>query len=187
MRRNTRQTTIKTLVRLSEDIWVKGEKKKRKKQKEEEKKEAETRNDKQNKPKLGTTRMIHSPLLFCFLFCLLLHSSFFLVFDCLLRLNWNLGMKHNQVIANAHFHKNWANHVQTWFDQPADKKRRRNARLAKAKRVAPRPISLLRPAVRCPTIKYNMRLRAGRGFTFAELKAAQVRLQPSTRGSTFSF
>mmetsp|Transcript_19392 Transcript_19392/g.19380 ORF Transcript_19392/g.19380 Transcript_19392/m.19380 type:complete len:222 (-) Transcript_19392:37-702(-) len=83
-------------------------------------------------------------------------------------------MKHNQVIANAHFHKNWANHVQTWFDQPADKKRRRNARLAKAKRVAPRPISLLRPAVRCPTIKYNMRLRAGRGFTFAELKAAQI-------------
>ena len=83
-------------------------------------------------------------------------------------------MKHNQVIANAHFHKNWANHVQTWFDQPADKKRRRNARLAKAKRVAPRPISLLRPAVRCPTVKYNMRLRAGRGFTFAELKAAQI-------------
>lgn len=83
-------------------------------------------------------------------------------------------MNHNQVIANAHFHKNWANHVQTWFDQPADKKRRRNARLTKAKRVAPRPISLLRPAVRCPTVKYNMRLRAGRGFTFAELKAAQI-------------
>ena len=83
-------------------------------------------------------------------------------------------MKHNQVIANAHFHKNWANHVQTWFDQPADKKSRRNARIAKAKRVAPRPVNLLRPVVRCPTIKYNMKIRAGRGFTFAELKAAEI-------------
>jgi len=83
-------------------------------------------------------------------------------------------MKHNQVIANAHFHKNWANHVQTWFDQPADKQKRRNARIAKAKRVAPRPVNLLRPVVRCPTIKYNMKVRAGRGFTFAELKAAQI-------------
>ena len=83
-------------------------------------------------------------------------------------------MKHNQVIANAHFHKNWANHVQTWFDQPADKKRRRTARAIKAKRVAPRPVNLLRPVVRCPTIKYNMKVRAGRGFTFAELKAAEI-------------
>jgi len=83
-------------------------------------------------------------------------------------------MKHNQVIANAHFHKNWANHVQTWFDQPADKQKRRNARIAKAKRVAPRPVNLLRPVVRCPTIKYNMKIRAGRGFTFAELKAAEI-------------
>jgi len=83
-------------------------------------------------------------------------------------------MKHNQVIANAHFHKNWANHVQTWFDQPADKQKRRNARIIKAKRVAPRPVNLLRPVVRCPTIKYNMKIRAGRGFTFAELKAAEI-------------
>ena len=83
-------------------------------------------------------------------------------------------MKHNQVIANAHFHKNWANHVQTWFDQPADKQKRRNARIIKAKRVAPRPVNLLRPVVRCPTIKYNMKVRAGRGFTFAELKAAEI-------------
>jgi large subunit ribosomal protein L13e len=83
-------------------------------------------------------------------------------------------MKHNQVIANAHFHKNWANHVQTWFDQPADKQKRRNARIIKAKRVAPRPVNLLRPIVRCPTIKYNMKIRAGRGFTFAELKAAEI-------------
>jgi large subunit ribosomal protein L13e len=37
-----------------------------------------------------------------------------------------------------------------------------------------RPLELLRPAVRCPTVKYNMRVRAGRGFTFEELKAAGI-------------
>ena len=38
---------------------------------------------------------------------------------------------------------------------------------------APRPTGgLLRPAVRCPTQRYNMRLRAGKGFTPAEVKAA---------------
>jgi large subunit ribosomal protein L13e len=37
-----------------------------------------------------------------------------------------------------------------------------------------RPLELLRPAVRCPTVKYNIRVRAGRGFTFEELKAAGV-------------
>ncbi len=84
------------------------------------------------------------------------------------------GMKHNQQLCNAHFRKDWAKHVKTWFDQPAKKQRRRNARIAKAKKVAPRPVNLLRPAVRCPTIKYNLRVRAGRGFTLAELKAAKV-------------
>ena len=30
----------------------------------------------------------------------------------------------------------------------------------------------MRPAVRCPTQRYNIRVRAGKGFTPAELKAA---------------
>lgn len=38
-----------------------------------------------------------------------------------------------------------------------------------------RPTELLRPAVRCPTIRYNTKLRAGRGFTKAEIKAAGLR------------
>lgn len=38
-----------------------------------------------------------------------------------------------------------------------------------------RPVELLRPAVRCPTQRYNTKLRAGRGFTLAELKAAGIR------------
>ena len=54
--------------------------------------------------------------------------------------------------------------------QPGRKSRRRNARLTKAAAVAPRPVDKLKPVVRCPTIKYNRRVRAGRGFSLAELK-----------------
>ena len=79
-------------------------------------------------------------------------------------------MKHNNQLPNVHFHKDWQLRVKTWFDQPGRKKRRRNNRISKAARIAPRPIELLRPAVRCPTLKYNTKLRAGRGFTLDELK-----------------
>ena len=58
--------------------------------------------------------------------------------------------------------------------QPGRKLRRRNARLSKAAAVAPRPVDKLRPIVRCPTIKYNRRVRAGRGFTLAEMKVWQA-------------
>lgn len=51
---------------------------------------------------------------------------------------------------------------------------RRNARAKKAALVAPRPLDLLRPIVRAPTIKYNRKLRAGKGFSIEELKAAGV-------------
>ena len=66
-------------------------------------------------------------------------------------------------------------HVKTWFNQPGGKRTRRINRIKKAAAIAPRPIDgLLRPAVRPPTIKYNTKLRAGRGFTFEELKEAGV-------------
>jgi len=64
--------------------------------------------------------------------------------------------------------------VRTHFDQPGRKLRRRQARISKAAAVAPRPIDLLRPIVRCPSTKYNRRVRAGRGFTIEELKEAGV-------------
>jgi len=85
-------------------------------------------------------------------------------------------VKGNNVIANAHFHKVcWQNHVKTWFNQAARKSRRRATRQAKAAKIAPRPTSgLLRPVVHPPTIKYNYKLRQGRGFTFEELKEAGV-------------
>jgi large subunit ribosomal protein L13e len=85
-------------------------------------------------------------------------------------------MKHNNVIPNVHFHKKWQERVRTWFDQPGQKKARRLRRLKKAAKIAPRPIAgLLRPAVRCPTIRYNMKIRVGRGFTLEELREAGIR------------
>jgi len=85
-------------------------------------------------------------------------------------------VRHNNVIPNQHFHKTcWQNHVKTWFNQAARKKRRRLARQKKAADMAPRPAAgLLRPVVHPPTAKYNYKLRQGRGFTFAELKEAGV-------------
>ena len=87
-------------------------------------------------------------------------------------------VKHNQAVPNAHFHKDWKTRVKTWFNQPARKQRRRAARAAKAARVFPRPASgPLRPEVRCPTVRYQLRVRAGRGFTEAELKAAGIAMK----------
>jgi large subunit ribosomal protein L13e len=82
-------------------------------------------------------------------------------------------MKHNNVIPNAHFHKKWQLHVRTWFDQPARKTRRYQKRLVKAQRVAPRPTKgALRPVVRGTTRRYNTKVRAGRGFSLDEIRAA---------------
>jgi large subunit ribosomal protein L13e len=85
-----------------------------------------------------------------------------------------MAIKHNQQIPHNHFRKDWQRRVRVHFDQPGRKLRRRNARLAKTAAVAPRPIDKLRPIVRCPTIKYNRRVRAGRGFSLAELKEAGI-------------
>ncbi|KAJ1733978.1 60S ribosomal protein L13 [Coemansia sp. RSA 2049] len=78
----------------------------------------------------------------------------------------------NKQLPNVHLRKEWDLRVRTWFNQPGRKLRRRRARIAKAAKIAPRPTELLRPAVRCPTVKYNRKVRVGRGFTLEELKAA---------------
>ena len=59
--------------------------------------------------------------------------------------------KRNQQVPNGHFHKDWQSYVKTWFNQPARKIRRRQNRIAKAAKVAPRPLGKLRPVVTCPT------------------------------------
>jgi len=87
-------------------------------------------------------------------------------------------MKHNNVVPNAHFHKDWQRFVRVWLNQPAKKTARRAARAARLERVAPRPLNKLRPVVRGMSVKYNTKVRAGRGFTLDELKEAGIhRLQ----------
>ena len=98
-------------------------------------------------------------------------------FNVLIFSRWNsliMPAKRNQMVPNQHFHKDWDRYVKTWFNQPARKERRRKARTAKAARVAPRPLKTLRPVIRCPTFKYNIKQRLGRGFTLDEVKAAGI-------------
>lgn len=84
-------------------------------------------------------------------------------------------MKHNNVIPNGHFKKKWQFYVKTWFNQPARKVRRRAARAAKAEATFPRPTAgSLRPVVRGAGVRYNFKVRAGRGFSLEELKAAGI-------------
>ena len=80
--------------------------------------------------------------------------------------------KHNNAIQKNHFRKHWQRWVKTWFNQPGRKRRRLDNRRNKAAAVAPRPLKSLRPSVRCPTQRYNMRTRIGRGFTLEEVKQA---------------
>eukprot|EP00892_Ulva_mutabilis_P001028 jgi/Ulvmu1/10926/UM007_0105.1 len=83
--------------------------------------------------------------------------------------------KHNNEIPHQHFKKKWQFMVRTWFNQPARKVRRRDARAAKAARIFPRPAAgPLRPVVHAQTVKYNRKERLGRGFTFEELKEAGI-------------
>ena len=83
-------------------------------------------------------------------------------------------VKHNNMIQKVHLRKHWARFVKTWFNQPARKLKRSQARAAKAAAIFPRPLERLRPIVRCPTRKYNSKLRYGRGFSLQEIKAAKL-------------
>ncbi|KAI0454133.1 ribosomal protein L13e [Xylaria acuta] len=99
-----------------------------------------------------------------------------------------MAIKHNNQIQKNHFRKDWQRRVRCHFDQPTKKIARRKARAVKAAALAPRPVDKLRPIVRCPTIKYNRRVRAGRGFTLAELKEAGIpRLVAPTVGIAVDF
>lgn len=80
-------------------------------------------------------------------------------------------MKRNNALPNNHFKKT-ALRIKTWHNQPARAERRRNSRITKSVKLAPVPLQKLRPIVRCPTIRYNKKLRFGRGFTAEECKEA---------------
>ena len=93
-----------------------------------------------------------------------------------------MAPKRNGVVPNGHFHKDWQNRVNCFFDQPAKKKARRVARTKKFAAVAPRPTAgLLRPVVRCPSFKYNTKVRYGRGFTLAELRVGLFIFAPKMK------
>jgi len=85
-----------------------------------------------------------------------------------------MGFAHNNVLHGNHFRKDWQRRVRTWFDQPGRKLRRRRARQTKSAVLGVRPLNLLRPAVRAQTVRYNTKIREGRGFTLAELKDAGI-------------
>lgn len=122
----------------------------------------------------------HSLALVCFL-----HGKFNFVLTkfSVFRVDnyWKMVGKRNGTIPNAHFHKDWQRFIKCWFNQPLRKKRRHNVRLAKARRIAPRPTQKLLPLVHCPNIKYNSKVRLGRGFSLDELKSAGIprRFAPS--------
>ncbi|XP_032763350.1 60S ribosomal protein L13-like [Rattus rattus] len=79
------------------------------------------------------------------------------------------------MILKPHFHKDWQQRVDTWFNQPARKIRRYKAWQAKACRIAPRPTSgPIRPIVMYPTVRYRTKVRAGRGFSLEELRVAGI-------------
>ncbi|KAK9302269.1 hypothetical protein QLX08_005697 [Tetragonisca angustula] len=88
--------------------------------------------------------------------------------------------KRNNMIPNGHFHKDWERFVKTWFNQPARKYRRKQTRIKKTRTVAPRPVKLLRPVVHCPTVRYHTKIRPGKGFTLAELKASGINRRLAT-------
>eukprot|EP00178_Gracilaria_changii_P000492 TRINITY_DN10600_c0_g1_i1.p2 TRINITY_DN10600_c0_g1~~TRINITY_DN10600_c0_g1_i1.p2 ORF type:complete len:230 (-),score=51.03 TRINITY_DN10600_c0_g1_i1:296-985(-) len=83
-------------------------------------------------------------------------------------------VKHNNIVPNGHWHKDWQSRIRTYLNQPMRKKARRMARARKAAAMAPRPVEKLRPIVRCPTIRYNRRQRIGRGFSLEELACAGI-------------
>merc|ERR1711959_821537 len=85
-------------------------------------------------------------------------------------------MKHNNQIHSVRkFRKYWQRYVKTWFNQPARKKSRRDARHKKAAAIAPRPVAgCVRPLVHPPTVKYNSKTRIGRAFSVAEIKGAKL-------------
>jgi len=84
--------------------------------------------------------------------------------------------KGNNVLHSAHLRKHWNKWhyvgVRCFFNKKAHKKLRLQKRADKAAAVSPRPLGKLRPLVMGQTRKYASKVRVGRGFSLAELKAA---------------
>lgn len=83
-------------------------------------------------------------------------------------------MRHNNIIPNVHYRKNYKRWIKTWYNQPGRKQSRRIARQKAVSESGFRPVGMLRPIVHSPTQRYNMKTRLGRGFTLEELSACGI-------------
>ena len=70
--------------------------------------------------------------------------------------------------------KHWQRRVKCYFNQPAHKKLRVQRRAAKAAAAGVSPLSKLRPIGYGQTRRYAAKVKFGRGFSLAELKAAKI-------------
>lgn len=83
-------------------------------------------------------------------------------------------VRRNNMIPNAHFHKDWKRRCRVLFNQPLRKRTRKIKRTQKIRKSLPRTIDQLRPLVQCPTERYKVRSRLGRGFTLKEIRAIDM-------------
>ena len=83
----------------------------------------------------------------------------------------------NNMIPRGTGRKHWRNRVKTHFDIPMKKLKRKLTRRRKASNLFPRPLEKLSPIIRCCQAKFNMKLRQGKGFSFEELKQANLKPQ----------
>lgn len=80
-------------------------------------------------------------------------------------------VKHNNIVPNGHFKKNWQKYIKTWFNQPAKKKNRKIKRMKKNRNNIKKNLTLdvFRPVVHCPTLMHNLKIKLGRGFSVKEI------------------
>ena len=83
-------------------------------------------------------------------------------------------VKHNNVLQSSHLRKHWQRRVRCFFNKTAHKKIRADRRAEKAKAQFPMPLSKLRPLVQGQTLKYQGKIKFGRGFALEELKLAKI-------------
>ena len=86
-------------------------------------------------------------------------------------------VKHNNVVPNGHFKKDWMHYVKTWFNQAGRKQRRRSARSLKLAKSAPNPLKAVRPQVQGQSLRYCSKTKKGKGFSLQEIKNAGLTAQ----------
>ncbi|KAH0521709.1 60S ribosomal protein L13 [Microtus ochrogaster] len=81
----------------------------------------------------------------------------------------------NGMILKSHFHKDWEQRVDTWFNQMAGNIRRLKAWQAKVCCIVPGPThNPIRSIVKRPTVRYHTRVQAGRIFSLNELRLDHI-------------